>query len=88
MKKTGHNTQRKTVSFTCQVSQRSAEANIISYSHKFVRNQCLPEKSGYREGYDYGLPTHPTITSDSADHIKNKMGTFDVKFEAGRGRLG
>ena len=48
----------------------------------------MPEKSGYGGGYDYGLPTNPTITSDSADHIKNKMGTFDVKFEAGRGRLG
>jgi len=88
VKKTGHNTQRRPVSFTCQVSQRSAEANIISYSHKFIRNQCLPEKAGYRGGYDYSLPIHPKITSDKAVHMNNKMGTFDIRFASGRGRPG
>ena len=46
--KSGANTQQCPTSYTCQVSQRSGESNIVSCIHRFVEDSCV--LSGKKDG--------------------------------------
>ena len=53
VKKTGANTQRRSTSFSCQVSQRSGESSIIWYAHRHIENLCVPITKKRREETNY-----------------------------------
>ena len=53
VKKSGSNTQKRPTSYTCQVSQRSGESNIIAYVHRFVEEFCVPPKKYGRGDANY-----------------------------------
>ena len=94
VKKRGHNTQKRSRSYTCQVSQRSAEAQIILYCHRFVRGDCVPQKLRTSSvAHDYSLKRQPRVFSSASfrDCEDYAYGLFSMHwFPAGRsyGRSG
>jgi len=86
VKKSGENTQKRPTSYTCQVSQRTGESNIISYVHRFVEHSCVPTKKKRRDdNYSNGGTERVLKTDECAT-----LGEVDIYFPdpMNRGRTG